>query len=336
MIGYLKLKSQNEELYETDYLNKLKQKETKLYKIAYFICYCFYEIIVSLKYMGNMITVKQIYHAYLFIFPFNLEQKVSKRKIQKCMKKTKRLMQKYHVQTLVLSEEVKKIYKFQFNNSQIERRVHILNGKGLMPYLIKEILEYILNKQNTKTQLEDLYLCMKEPQSIYLENIAYLANFFRSINIITPNINQFQKMADKIEEKHHVMITVTNNKRKSLQKAKFVINFDFNEQEIKKYTIYRRAIIISLESSGIYGYTGFEGIQIRKIGIDTSDEIKDYFKKYNLLSNCSLTTLYESLVNEKIGFAQVKAQMKKDEIRVVKLYGMRGEIESREYLKMAN
>ena len=41
---------------------------------------------------------------------------------------------------------------------------------------------------------------------------------------------------DKLEEKENIIITVTNNKKKSLKKSKLIVNFDFEEEELKKYT----------------------------------------------------------------------------------------------------
>ena len=206
-------------------------------------------------------------------------------------------------------------------NLLISRKVKLLNGKGLMPYLIKEILEYIMEKQNTKTQLEDIYFCIKESTPIYIQNIYNLTPYFKTVNIITPNITKFQKMADKIEEAEGSMITVINNKKKSLKKAQWIVNFDFTKEELKSYTIFRRAIILAIKSDGEYDNICFEGALIQKAKIDTSTEIKEFFEKYHLLGNCSLEVLYESLINEKQGLIKVKQKMEQDQIKVIKLYG---------------
>ena len=71
MLAYLKLKTNDEELYETNYLEELKQKQTKFSKFQYTVCKYYYNFIAKLKYHMNIITVKQIYDAYLFILPFS-------------------------------------------------------------------------------------------------------------------------------------------------------------------------------------------------------------------------------------------------------------------------
>ncbi|MGN1270124.1 MAG: hypothetical protein ACI4UU_04580 [Clostridia bacterium] len=323
MLAYLKLKTNNEELYESNYLIQLKEKTNVISKIQYIICYLYYQLVVWLKYYTNTITVKEIYGGYLFIFPFDT---VNNKKIKICMKKTKNLIQKYKINSLVLTEELNKYQGFK----QEIQKVHILDGRGIMPYLIKEIIEYITKLQKTNLAEEDLYICANKNKPICTENISYLMYYFKSINIVTKSINTFQKMADKIAEKENIIITVTNNKKKSLRKAKIIINFDFENSEIQKYNIYRKAILISINKQEPYENIGFDGIQIRQIGIDTSQEIKEFFEKYNLINNCSLSALYESLINEKQEFLAVKEKMQKDNVKVIKLYGKNGEISKKE------
>ena len=324
MLAYLKLKTNNEELYETNYLEELKQKQTKISKLQYTICRYYYNFIVKLKYHMNIITVKQIYDAYIFILPFsNLSNDT---KLEKCIKKVKVLMQRYNIQALVADDNLKQNEKFKEIIELDTKKVHILDGRGIMPYLIQETLDYILKRQGSKTELEDLYICVKENKPLYTENIIYLIKYFKNINIVTPNIKEFQRLADKIEDRENIIITVTNNKKKSLKKAKVIVNFDLLEKEINKYTIYREAIILTINEKGFYESNTFNGIQIRKIGIDTSNEIKEFFNQYNLLENNELATLYESKINKKQGLLQIKQQMQKDKVQITKLYGKNGSL----------
>ena len=366
MLGYIKEKSSNEELYETSYLSNIKTKKTKFAKLQYLLCFTFYELIVKIKYLFNLITIKKIYDAYIFILPFDLKTKMEQQnkninlksekkhikthekiKLKKCMKKVRKLIEKYKIDNLVFSNELEK--SLNIYEEEVTRKIHILDGSGLMPYLIKDILEYILKQQGEKTELEDLYFCMKEPKQIYIDNISYLGEYFRNVHVITPNITKFQKIIEKIEEKENIVVTISNNKKKSLKKAKWIINFDFEDDEIKKYSIYRRAVIITMEPNYDYDSLGFEGIQIKKVDIDTSDEAKEIFSQYNLLDNVPITTLYESLLNEgllnknllktnlldkslsnKRQFYKVRNKMVKDKVRIIRLYGKNGIITNEE------
>ncbi len=325
MIGYIKLKTENKELYQYDFLEKLKSKNTKLSKLKYNIYNFFYKFIIFMKYLGNIITVKKFYNSYIFIFPFNIKN-ASEYKIKISMNKLQKLIKKYKIRSIAFSNDLKE--KIDINKYS----ANFLNENSLTAYLIKEILNYVLEIKNTKTELEDLFICIKEPNKFNIQNIYYLSNYFKTINIITPNINKFQKIVDKLEESG-ALVTLANNKEKSLKKSKLIVNFDFTKEELLKYNIYRRAIIISIKENRPYNNLGFEGIEIKNVQIDISKELKDIFRENFLLENFSLCTLYKSLLSENESFEAVKKKMEESELTVTKLYGNNGKIDKNEYLK---
>ena len=202
-----------------------------------------------------------------------------------------------------------------------------------MTYIIKEIIEYILKLQNKDIKFEDLYIILKQDKTKYKENIAFLAQFFKTINIVTPNLKTYQKLANKLMEKYGVILTVTNNKKKSLRKAKWIVNFDMTAEEIKKYTIFQKSTIIYVEQDGVYTGNAFEGIHILKAGIDISEEIKDYFRRQFLLPQFSVTVLYESILINKKSFNAVREQMANDRLKITNLYGIRGILSKKELEK---
>ena len=123
MLAYLKLKTNDEELYETNYLEELKQKQTKFSKLQYTVCKYYYNFIAKLKYHMNIITVKQIYDAYLFILPFSDLSKNTK--LEKCVKKVKILMQRYNIQSLVAEDNLKQSEKFKKIIEPETKKIHI-------------------------------------------------------------------------------------------------------------------------------------------------------------------------------------------------------------------
>lgn len=342
MQGYLKFKENDEELYETTIYHKIqkrKEEQTKHTKftlsLVSFLIKIYLNFVVFIKKIFHIITVKEIYSGLIFILPFE-KNHVSKH-LKKCIQKLKKLMQKYEISTLVLSEELQHneefLEKFQ-NNRELEKQIHILNGKEMMPYLIREIIEYILQKQGKTTQLEDLYILVKKDDSRYKENIALLVEHFKTINIITPCLKSYQKLANQLEERCNAMLTVTNNKKKSMRKAKWIVNFDMQEDEIKKYTIYRTATILYLKDGGIYEANAFDGLHICKAGIDISEELKDFFQKQYLINQCSITILYESTIIQNKNIRAIKKQMEKDKVKISTLYGTRGPLAEAEYKKV--
>lgn len=329
MQGYLKFKETDEELYEVDVPQKPSGSWIK--QVVYFWTCAYLNLVVKIKKWFHIITVKEIYCGLIFILPISKTEKGVKR----CIPKVKKLMKKYQISQIVLADVLKQdeafLQEFQKNRG-IDRKVHILNGKELMPYLVKEIVEYISKKRGTNIELENLYLLIKKENSDYEENILFLTQHFKTINIVTPCIKAYQNLAKRLEEKYEVMITVTNNRKKSLKRAKWIINFDLSSEEMKRYTINRTATILYLNKEGIYDENSFEGLHICQAGIDVSQEIKEFFDEQNLLKQCPITILYESTLQKK-SFKQVKEQMKKDQVKVEKLYGRRGILTDKEYEK---
>lgn len=337
MQGYLKFKENDEELYETEIYQKIQQKKKEttkymkhIFSIISFIVKMYLNLIVYIKKCFYIITVKEIYSGLIFILPH-------KKQVKRYIPKLKKLMKNYKISTLVLAEELRNnetfLKEFQKDRT-VEKQIHILNGKEIMPYLIQEIIQYILQKQGRTTALEDLYLLIKKENSTYKENIAYLTQHFKTVNIVTPCLKAYQNLANQLEEKYNTMITVTNNKKKSMRKAKWIVNFDMQESEIKKYTIYRTATIMYLENSELYKENTFNGIHICRAGIDVSEEIKDFFQKQNLLNQCPITILYESTIIKKRNFNLIKEQMKKDKVKINTLYGTRGILSKIDYEKV--
>lgn len=349
MQGYLKLKQVDEELYEINLesaLNKDNLQKGFWNRIKTFFYSIYFWIVVQIKKCFHIITVKEIYSGLIFILPFSDIEQSSKnktsytyfqRQITKCIPKVKKLMKKYQITSLVISENLRENKKFMEKLLPTDRRINnvqILNGKGLMPYLIKEIFEYILQKQEKNIALEDLYILIKKDSIDYKENIVFLSQYFKTINIVTTSVKSYQKFANQLEEKKDIMMTVTNNKRKSLRNAKWIVNFDMPIEEMNKYTIYRDSAIIYLEEEERYQRNAFDGICIYNAGIDVSQEVKEVFLKQYLLDQCPITILYESTIIGKKSLLLIKEQMKKDKVSIKRLYGKRGILSEEEYKKV--
>lgn len=332
MQGYLKLQEAEEELYEVNVPEK--PSDNWLKQVPYFLTCSYLKLVVKIKKWLHIITVKEIYLGLIFILPIANLEKNGQRQLKKCIPKVKRLMKKYHVQQIVLAEELRTnemfLQEFQ-SNRKVEEQVHILDGTGMMPYLVKDIVEFISQKQGRTPELEDLYLLIKKEDYSYKDNIVFLAQHFKTVNIVTTSLKAYQKFAKQLEEKQDIIVTVTNNKKKSLKRARWIINFDLMTQEIQKYTINRNATIIYLNKQGIYEQNNFEGLHICQAGIDVSQEIKGFFEKQHLLNQCSLTILYESTIEKGKSFRKVIEGIQKDKVKVKRLYGRRGILAEKEY-----
>ena len=62
-------------------------------------------------------------------------------------------------------------------------------------------------------------------------------------------MEKFKKLEKEIFEKDGIMVTVTNNKKKSLAKSNVILNYDFPTELINKYKIYDEAIILNVKQN---------------------------------------------------------------------------------------
>lgn len=125
------------------------------------------------------------------------------------------------------------------------------------------------------------------------------------------------------------MLVLSNNKKKSLQKAKIIINFDMRQDMFSNYQINRNAMIINLSDSIIKMEKSFNGIIINSIEID---DINYKIRNYYLFEYIDL---YESNIIEENKFNKILEKIKEDNIVIKGLLGKRGKIQNMEYTKIA-
>ncbi len=114
------------------------------------------------------------------------------------------------------------------------------------------------------------------------------------------------------------MITVANNKRKSLAKAPIILNIDFPKELLNKYNIYDEAIIINLKGNMKINSKRFNGININDYEITyVNDDI--YFEDYNILEKYCKKDIYEALIYKKQPFENIIKKVKKDNVKIAAL-----------------
>ena len=257
-----------------------------------------------------------------------------------------------------------------------ERQIFFFDGNGLFKYIIYEILMYIINIQNRKPELEDIYIIANILDEAMLGNIILLSTKFRNVNIVSKNIGKYDYLEALVYNNTGNSVILLNNKRKSLKRAKYIINVDNSIKELNEYLIYRKAIIINMQletkkqetwkeinktseqakksnkmqekakkqtssqiiakekKSNIMLLTGFEGILINSFEIDLNDKIKQFFKKYGLINIASMSILYESFLNRKENFENIREKIEDAGLVVKKLYGNNGIIDENEYKRV--
>ena len=213
---------------------------------------------------------------------------------------------------------------------------------------------YIINIQNRKPELEDVYIIANNIDEVMLGNIIFLSTKFKNVNIVSKNIGKYDYIETLVYNNTGNSVILLNNKRKSLRRAKYIINVDNSIKELNEYLIYRKAIIINMQleaekqenwkagkkaieqekKRNIMILTEFEGIFVNSFEIDLNDKTKQFFKEYGLINITSMSILYESFLNKKENFENIREKIEDAGLVVKKLYGNNGIIDENEYKRV--
>ena len=195
----------------------------------------------------------------------------------------------------IISKQIRrKIDRIEVNELVFEENLDLVknkfnmycksNGKIIMKKSLIKIFEYIFRLNNVNINLENVYILVNEynKQNTYIIN--ELIEKFKTVNIITDNIKRYKRMENYWYSKG-VLITVSNNRRKSLRNAKYIINIDFDKNKILMYNINSNSIIINLIDEFISIKSNFNGVLINNIElrIDPNKEcfINEFYGNIN-------------------------------------------------------
>lgn len=204
--------------------------------------------------------------------------------------------------------------------------IYIHKGEILKNYLLYNFIDYISKLISQETYTQEVFILINVLETIEEKTIINLAKKFKRVNIVTKNINKFRKIENYLEKDLGIAITITNNKRKSLLKAKIIINMDFNEDLINSYNINSKAIIIQMNREIYIQSKLFNGINIMDYQISyKSNELDDIeYKKFNKKA------LYEAIIYGK-KYETIISKIEKDNLKIVNLIGRNGIINKKEY-----
>ena len=251
------------------------------------------------------------------ILPINVD-KLNPKKVDVLVKKTLKILEKANSKKVVISKNIQNIKEYTelIKKSELE----IIDGKWLYKILTPEILEYILNKENMRSEKTNLYILINDLTEIALQTIKRLANTYKSINIITNHIEKFKKIEETMAKELGIAMTVMNNKKKGLAKAKMILNFDFPKELLNKYNIYEKAIIVNLQGNIKIAKKRFEGIVINdyEIEIVNPQEYHLEDKKYKIKE------LYEACFYKSQPYNNIVEKIKKDKVKIKELYSLNG------------
>lgn len=239
-------------------------------------------------------------------------EKTNQNQIQKLAEKTNKIIKKYSKSNkIILSKNINNKYLNLLNSYDFE----IQNGKFLKEILLTDIVEYTILKMQLKKENTSISILINDLNDIEFENIKILSKEYKNVNVVTNHIEKFKKLKEQLEQEG-IIITITNNKKKSLIKSKIIVNFDFPTELINKYNIEEDAIILNLKNKIKINKKRFNGLNIYDYEID----FRDYNKNTRAICGTYyLKDLYEASLYRKQGFKELRKTIKNDKVIIKKL-----------------
>ena len=230
-------------------------------------------------------------------------------------KKILKILNKNSVRNVVLSKELQK--NEMLINYLNSSNVNIFNGRWLEKYLAYEIVKYILVKKNIKEEETEIAILINQIDEVSTENIKLFSKEFKRVNVVTNHIEKLKNIEESIFDEFGIMITITNNKKKSLKNAKIILNMDFPNELINKFNIYDDAIILNLDGDIKINKKRFSGLNINNYEISLNDV--DY-----LSEEFYIRDIFQSQIYKKAAFKNIRKEIKEKEVKIGQLIGLNG------------
>lgn len=268
------------------------------------------------------VIVEKIENGVIILIPkydFNKSNNFIKNKI---IKQINNKLENNNIKYVVFEE------KLQSLKNQIEN-IDVLNGKYLMKNVVFEILKHIYKIKKTNIKLENIYIFLNEYTPNNISIVKMLSTKCKTVNIITENLKYFSRLEESLY-KEGILITVSNNKRKSAKNAEIIINFDFSKSSIEKYSINMNAIIINLTNEKIFFENTFRGVLINNFEICINSNLSCFCDEFYGEINKKLY-LESFLINREQNY--ISNEYIKNEAKILGLIGVRGKIHNEEFME---
>lgn len=238
---------------------------------------------------------------YLNINKKYIDEKVLKKMLKKC---------KIEDAQFVYSNNIKLSQNLKENK---------YTGKIILRNMIIPLLEHFENNLNIDFRLENIFLTVDNDKN--KDIIVDLGNKCKSISLVTDNIRKLYRLDSKLNKDDNIIVSVSSNRRKALQRAKIVVNFDYDETFFENFNINRNCIIINLSNNVLTLKNSFQGSIIEKLEIDYINKYENFIN----IDNFDKTILYETFIYDE-NYDNAKEIMRFDNCRIKKVLGMRNEI----------
>ena len=247
--------------------------------------------------------------------------KTKRKKNEKIQKRTIDILNKTNCRKVVLSKKLKD--EKEFINYLYSNNLDIVDARFLFTILAQEVLEYIIEKACIDKEKLKIGILVNDINFITLANIRKIANENKSITIVTRHSARLKKLQNDLYEKEGIILTVTNNKRKALFNTNIILNFDFPEEVVNKFTIYEKAVIINFTNRVKIYKKRFNGININDYEIEVKESKLKELVGYDeeLIKRNYIKDIYEANLYKNQSFETLKKTLQDDKVKIKYLCG---------------
>ena len=256
------------------------------------------------------------------IIQIPITNKTTQKKIERILKKVCMLCYNNNITNCVLCKSL--IKNDILKNYLYSNNINILDGSTLNKYIVEEMVEKIYVYKQKDITSGEITVLVNDNDEANLQIIKNLSQNVRILNIITNNIQKFNKLLEKQYYEYGILIRITSNYNINLEDSDIIINIDFPEEIINKINIPDKATILNIPKNINIMSKRFSGINIKSCDI----QVPDRYKKEGFLD----TSSYEADLYGKT--TQKKFEMiSNDRIEIIDFIGVNGIIKPIEFVE---
>ncbi len=142
-----------------------------------------------------------------------------------------------------------------------------------------------------------------------------IAQSVKTLKIVTKDMNKASYLEYTLYTKYGIAIQITNNKNKALNSSNLIINYDLNEEELKRYKMPDDGVLVNIK----YKTNNFESnLHILNDYVTEYDE--EILEDFKFSEDFDKNVLYESFIYRRDNYSNIKKLLKRDRVKLLRLY----------------
>lgn len=195
-------------------------------------------------------------------------------KQKKYGQKVSKILKKYKVNNVVLSNELKK--SIDFENVILQNNNYIINGKKLYKVLIPTVIRDISKFTNFAKEKMNIAILIDEYSADNIELIKIIADEVKSLTLVTNNAYRFEQIVDELLKSKGIVVQLMNKGRINLRRKHLIVNLDFSNNDIERLNLPNETIILTSSEMPPKMKNSFNGMVIRDIDIYLNKNVEKF------------------------------------------------------------